>query len=123
MFKKNKLSKLLVALILGILAFASVNTLSSCRKNKDCTAVITVIDTAGAVLNNASVRLYYDPNNGNQKFIETTQATDASGKTTFVFKLQAIFDTDITYGGKTAKKAGIVMLEPGSTVSKTFTFK
>ncbi len=122
MLKKNKLSKLLVALILCFLAFASVNTLSSCRKNKDCTAIITVIDTAGAVLNNASVRLYYDPNNG-KGFVESTQATDASGKTTFVFKLQAIFDTDITYGGKTAKKAGIVMLEPGATVSKTLTFK
>ena len=49
--------------------------------------------------------------------------TGKAVQTTFVFKLQAIFDVDVTYSGKTATKAGIVTLQPGSSVSKTITFK
>lgn len=120
--KKIKVYYLLSTLVLGALAAIVISPLSSCQKNSDCTAVITVIDTVGAPLAGASVRLYYDPKNGKTP-IESTQATDGSGKTTFVFKLQAIFDVDVTYLGKTAVKAGIVTLQPGSSVSKTITFK
>jgi hypothetical protein len=120
--KKIKAHYLLSILALGILASMLLSPLASCQKNADCTAVITVIDTVGNTLPGASVRLYYDPGNG-KKFVESTQATDGVGKTTFVFKLQAIFDVDVTYLGKLSKKAGIVTLQPGSSVSKTITFK
>ncbi len=122
LLKKINAFHLLSVIVLGLLAFTFVFPLSSCQKNSDCTAVVTIIDTVGTPLASASVRLYYDPKNG-KKFVESTQATDGSGKTTFVFKLQAIFDVDVTYGGKTAVKAGIVTLQPGSSVSKTITFK
>lgn len=122
LYKKIKLHFLFTALVLTTLAFTFISPLSSCQKNSECTAVITVVDTVGSTLSGASVRLYYDPKNG-KGFVESTQSTDGSGKTTFVFKLQAIFDVDVTYSGKTASKAGIVTLQPGSSVSKTITFK
>lgn len=120
LFKKFKAYYLLASIILGAVAFTF--PLSSCQKNSDCTAVVTIVDTVGTHLSGASVRLYYDPKNG-KGFVQSTQTTDGSGKTTFVFKLQAIFDVDVTYGGKTAVKAGIVTLDPGNSVSKTITFK
>lgn len=121
--KKTTIYKLLSTIIaLVALTIGLISPLSSCRKNTDCTAVVTVVDSVGATLSGASVRLYYDPKNG-KGFVESTQSTDGSGKTTFVFKLQAIFDVDVTHSGNTATKAGIVTLQPGSSVSKTITFK
>jgi len=119
---KIKAYYLLSSFIIVALVATIISPLTSCQKNSDCTAVITVIDSVGATLSGASVRLYFDSKNG-KGFIESTQVTDGSGNTTFVFKLQAIFDVDVTYKGKTAAKAGIVTLQPGSSVSKTVTFK
>ncbi|MCC6690967.1 MAG: hypothetical protein IT235_05495 [Bacteroidia bacterium] len=118
---RKKIKVFGIVILMG-LAVLLVCPFFSCQKNSDCTAVITVIDTVGNTCAGASVRLYYDPGNG-KGFVQSTQTTDGVGKTTFVFKLQAIFDVDVTFQAKLAKKAGIVTLQPGESVSKTITWK
>lgn len=120
----NNLIKKHTLFLALFIALGCVFGLSSCSKNAECTAVITVVDTAAKPLSGASVKLYYAPPAGSSATpVTTVQSTDGSGKTTFVFKLQAIFDIDVTYTGTTATKVGVIKLEPGETVNKTVVFK
>lgn len=97
------------------LVFSLVFT-TACRKNTECKATVTVIDRAtGNVVPSVKVRLY--ANIAPKGQVEDIQTTDGSGKAYFNFKLQAIFDVEIT--GKTCDGGCIVKLEPGKNVEQT----
>ena len=121
--KKIKGYQLLAALILGFMAITLLFPLSSCEKNGDCTAVITIVDSVkGLPLPNAAVTLTYLVPSTGKTNISNSQNTDGGGSTTFVIKLQAIYDVVVIYGGRKFT-VGIIKLEPGQTVSQTYTFK
>lgn len=106
-----------VALILG-------STVTSCKKDTECTAVITVLDTAGAPVAGASIRVYSTLASTKDQLQEQTLISDTKGSATFVFKYQAILDIAATnstlFPGDTAK--GLVKLEPGETVKEEVQF-
>lgn len=108
--------------LLFIVAFAFVFS-SSCKKNKDCDAVITVIDgTNSAPIYGATVHLYPPPSqNPTLDIQEQTGITDAAGTVTFTFKLPAILQADATPPSTLSLKPGgqLVKLEEGKQVSKT----
>lgn len=110
--------------ILAAIAFVSALASSSCKKETDCTAVITVLDTAGLPVSGASIKLFSTLATTNSQLQEQTLTADSKGEATFVFKHQAILDiaaTHITlFPGDTAK--GLVKLEPGQTVKETVEF-
>lgn len=113
---KNNSYKLVAVLALF---FAFVFTYSSCKKNKDCDAVINVTDDSlGIPVSGAIVHMYPPPSSANLNIQDQTAVTDASGSVTFTFKLPAILQADVT-----SKKYGIggalVKLEEGRQVSKT----
>lgn len=98
--------------------FLGIFSTSSCKKETDCTAIVTITDTNGVAVPN--VNLYVGPPApipAGQTAIEQTGLTDASGKATFVFKLEATMD--ITASIDTRSGNGIVTLKPGETVEKT----
>ena len=68
------------------LAIVLLSSLNSCYKKKDTIARITVLDSAGAAVPSAEVRLYYDddgnPDNNN---IDQTATTNVSGTASFNF--------------------------------------
>lgn len=115
------LSKLLPIVAVAVLLAGAF--LSGCKKNTECTAVVTVLDSAtGNPVSGASVRLYASISKSGYSNLEETSTTDGSGKVTMVFKLQAIFDIDVTKGGVTKAKRGVIKLEPGQTVEKDVRF-
>ena len=120
MFKINSSDFRFWIFCIGIVT--AVFFLPACRKNTECTATITVFDTTGKVISGASVRLYTGVAKSGYSNIEQSVVTDAGGQAVFVFKLQGIFDIDVTKGGVTKIKAGVVKLEPGKSVSKDVTF-
>ncbi len=121
--KKIKKVGLLSTLILSGLLLSFLYSLPSCQKNMDCKAVITILDTLSRPCANAAVSLQYNTvSAGPQTTTVTTQNTDGTGTTTFIFKEPAIYDVDVTYKGK-RDTLGIIKLVQGSTVSQTFTFR
>ncbi len=103
----------LIATVLLVFSFVFA---TSCRKNTECKATVTVIDRAtGKVVPSVKVRLY--ANIAPKGQVEDIQTTASDGKATFTFKLQAIFDIEVT--GKTCDGGCIVKLEPGKTVEQT----
>lgn len=115
MTKKNYTESAIFSLI--ILAFLAVSY-SSCKKDQSCDAVVTVISTgsSGAPEPGAKVRLWANiPNKPGQ--VEASGVTDGSGKCYFNFKLQAIFNVDVT--GIGGNGSGIIKLEPGKKVETT----
>ncbi len=100
-----------------IVAFLAVSY-SACKKDQSCDAVVTVVSTGngGAPEAGAFVRLWANiPSN--QGDVEATGVTDGSGKCYFNFKLQAIFNVDVT--GIGGNGSGIIKLEPGKKVETT----
>lgn len=101
-----------------VLACVIIGTLFSvsCRKNKECTGIITVVtkDTAaGAPLvpvMGATVQLAYG--NLNEKSV-----TDSEGRATFILKLPATPNVYCSKGALIGQS--YIKLEPGETVEKT----
>ena len=113
---KNNPYKLVVVLALF---FAYVFIYSSCKKNKDCDAVINVTDDSlGIPVSGATVHMYPPPASANLNIQDQTGVTDASGSVTFTFKLPAILQADVT-SNQFGKGGGLVKLEEGRQVSKT----
>jgi hypothetical protein len=110
--------------VLAAIAFVLALTSTSCKKDTDCTAVITVLDTAGVPVSGASIRLFSSLATTNSQLQEQILVADSKGEATFVFKHQAILDITATHSllfpGDTAK--GLVKLEPGETVRETVEF-
>lgn len=71
-------------LFLGLMTLMSL--VSSCYKEKDTTAVITVLDVANVPVPGAEVKLYYKfatDSLGTDLRLDKTATTDASGKANF----------------------------------------
>ncbi len=111
-------------LLAAISLLATSLFLGSCRKNTECTATVTVTDAStGLPVSGASVRLYASISKSGYSNIEQTVVTDAGGQAVFVFKLEGIFDIDITHTSKGTKtKLGVVKLESGKSVSKDVSY-
>ena len=100
------------------LAFALVFS-SSCKRNKECDAVINVVDdSTGAPISGATVHMYPPPTSANLTIQDQTNATDASGSVSFHFKLPAILQADVKAGVR-GNGSALVKLEEGKQVSKT----
>ena len=90
----------------------------SCRKkDTTCSTTITVTDVSSARIQGAKVLLYATLTGGGTGDIKDSTLTDASGQAQFHFKLQAIFNVEVSKGALTG--TGIVKLEPGENVEKT----
>ena len=99
--------------------FIVCGTQSSCHKeNTNCTAVVTVLDSAGAnPISGCAVKLYAPHGQ-----VQGNGTTNAAGTVSFTFTLPAIFNISATKGlGQldTLKGSGIIQLQIGSTVSAT----
>jgi hypothetical protein len=103
--------------ILAALAFVFSLSTPACKKNTECTAVITVLDTASKPVPGASIRLYSTLATPTTMLQDQTLVADSKGEATFVFKYQAILDIEVTSTFGTA--TGLVKLEPGETVHET----
>ena len=100
-----------------IVAFVAVSY-SACKKDQSCDGVITVVSlgNGGAPEAGAFVRLWANIT-GKPGQVEASGITDGSGKAYFNFKLQAIFNVDVT--GMNGNGQGIIKLEPGKKVEST----
>lgn len=113
---KNLSLKKAVFPILAAFAFIYSLSATSCKKETDCTAVITVLDTAGVAVPGASIKLYSSLPGATLQ--EQTLPSDSKGQATFVFKHQAILDIEVTHT-QFGVVEGIVKLEVGETVHET----
>ena len=110
-----------------VMLFAAISVLNtSCAKETQCDAVITVIDTVGNPVVGATVTL--DCNNcpspppGSSSTLQTgDQTTDASGRASFTFKYEAVLDITVTSVNPAGTATGIIKLEAGKTTEKTVT--
>jgi len=118
---KSKFHKILLPLFFTV-AFAFIFS-SSCKRNKDCDVVITIIDgTNDAPVYGATVHMFPPPSQKPPLDIQDqTSITDASGMATFTFKLPAILQADVTPPTTYTLNSGgaLVKLEEGKQVSKT----
>jgi hypothetical protein len=98
---------------------------SSCKKNKDAKAVITVLkdsvnfvtgDTIQVAAVHATVRFYLDQIGA--EHIDTNIFTGTSGKAEFVWFEDVIIQYDVVYGTYTNLE-NYIILEQGETVEKT----
>lgn len=96
---------------------------SSCRRNKDCDLVLTVVDgsTNGPVV---GAQVDIAPNqtgaNGTLQIQVQSSTTDAAGVATFTFKLPAILSATVTPPSPYLVPAPtLVKLEEGRSVSKS----
>jgi len=89
---------------------------TSCAKETDCSAVVTVLDTVATPIVGATVRLDYQ-GGGLQS---DQQTTDASGRASFTFKYEAVLDITVTHP-QHPTTTGIIKLEAGRTVNETIT--
>lgn len=104
-------------LAIVLLVFATSNI--GCLRETDCTAVITVVyASTGQPVVGATVKLDCStcPQTGTLQ--EDQQITDGSGKTNHVFRYPAVLDVTITSPAGGAN--GVIKLEEGETVEKTF---
>jgi hypothetical protein len=115
--------KLFIASI--AIAFLTVTLSSSCEKKTDCKLTIKTIDEKGFVYPNAKVKLFANVKNSTGATVEADikaeGSSDASGVSTYTFKLPAILDIKCeldTMGG-----IGIIKLEEGKSVEKVITMK
>jgi len=112
-------------LILICLAFISLITISSCKKTKDCEAIITVVDTLGRPVAAAKVVLRQDsvvnPQTGVRADIFDEEFTTSNGEAIFKFKWEAVLNVEVTSLTTSAKD--YIRLEQSETVRKTVTVK
>ncbi len=112
---------------LATFAFTNVG----CDKNTDCKATIVVLDSTGAFVGNANVKLFANvkagnpPNNNYVADVKADGVTDESGSVKFTFKLPAIFDIKATkvVGTRTLTGTGIIKLEEGKGTEKEVTIR
>jgi hypothetical protein len=97
-----------------MMLFVVASTSTSCKKDKTCHGKVSVVDTNGAAVASATVKLSAPSVNGDVVY---QSVTDGSGDVTFDVKLPAIFDvvaTKPTYPGMAG--VGVLRLdEPGKS--------
>lgn len=120
--------KHLLFIISGFAFSMILFTTTSCDKNTDCKATITVVDSTGFV-GNARVKLFANvKSSSGQTFVGDVKAdgvTDDAGTVKFTFKLPAIFDISAVrvVGTKTLTGTAIIKLEEGKGIDKQVTIK
>lgn len=113
--------------VFGVIVLFSVVmfTASSCKKNRDAKAVVTVLkdsvnfvtgDTVQVPAVQAIVRFYLDQVGA--EHIDTTIFTDTRGKSEFVWFEDAIIQYDVIYGSFQDLE-NFIILEQGETVEET----
>ena len=113
--------------IIGVatLILAFTITSSSCKKNKDAKAIITVVkdslnfitgDTVQVPAVQAVVRFYLDQIGA--EHIDTNIFTDTRGKAEFVWFEDAIIQYDVVYANY-SNLENFLILEQGETVERT----
>lgn len=117
----------ILVLFLSVVAVALFSVYTSCKKNTDCTAIISVIDgNTNMPIPSCSVAVH--PTQGTNTLTIQGQVgiTDGSGSASFTFKLPAILSIDVgapppptTYTVSSCTQCGLVKLEIGKTVNKT----
>ncbi len=105
--------KKLAVVVLGGILMLSV---SSCRREKDTNAIVTVVDSSESPVTNATVRLYVSSADGPvREGIDVSETTNSSGVASFNFNDLyelgqagfAVLDVDINGGAAT----GIIKIE------------
>ncbi len=107
------------------IAFLTIGLSTSCEKKTDCKLTIKTTDEKGFAFANAKVKLFANVKNSTGATVEADLkaegTSDASGTSTYTFKLPAILDVKCeldTMGG-----IGIIKLEEGKTVEKVIIMK
>ena len=113
-------------LYLNIFLFAVVCfslVIGSCKKDKKCTALITITNDQSNTVAGATVRLYYTDTNstGSSGNVDQTNITDANGQAEFTFDLEAILYIEASKD--TLSGTGIVRLTAGETSEETVLIK
>lgn len=111
-----------------LVAILTVGMMSSCRKESPTVAVITVVDTSGAVFQGAMVRLYPVPtiNPHPGITIDDTLISTIDGKATFDYTDRfnlgqagfAVLDIEVR-SGDTLHGTGIIKIEAEETSNET----
>jgi len=111
-----------------LVAILTVGMMTSCRKESPTVAIITVVDTSGAVFPGAMVRLYPVPtvNPHPGITIDDTLYSDGNGKATFDYTDRfnlgqagfAVLDIEIR-SGDTLYGTGIIKIEAEATSEET----
>lgn len=110
-------------IVLFLAAYSTVGT--SCNKETQCDAVITVLDTVGNPIVGATVKLDCNgcppPPPGSSATLQgDQQTTDGSGRASFSFQYEAVLDITVTHPTHTTTTA-ILKLEAGKTTNKDIT--
>ena len=121
MHKKDSNGQWMALMVMASFAFL---TFFSCKKSGPTIAVITVVDSLGRPVSNASVRLWQDTSHsqqtGVQSNINVSKTSDGSGKAQFEFELEAYLNIEAIKGSDSAK--GFIRLVEHETESKTVSF-
>ena len=123
---------LLIVSSIIIITFAFTNT--SCIKNTDSKATISVVDSSGIFVGNATVKLFANVKTATNGTVvadvKANGTTDDGGSVKFTFKLPAIMDITASKVVKTKSGAtltltgtGIIKLEEGKGTEKTVTIR
>jgi hypothetical protein len=124
--------KYIVLIFAGFLISAFIFSTASCKKkDTDCIASVTCVDSVGNTLINANVLLYAavksatNPATTYTADITASGVTDNDGMVKFKFQFPAIYDilATATVGTRTITGSGIIKLEEGKTSEKTVTVK
>jgi Ethanolamine utilization protein EutJ (predicted chaperonin) len=120
MKKTTSFRPILAAGLLFLLAL----TVTGCKKDTQCDAIITVLDTNGVPVAGALIKLTAVGQNGPGDVVDQ-QNTDASGQTRHSFKLPAIFNIEATTTTppRTNNNADVIRLEIGESVTKEVTIQ
>lgn len=118
----------ILSVILPFALFIGVLSMSSCKKNREVRAIITVLhdtislnladttyDTITGPVTGALVRMYSDQVGS---LIDTTIATNSSGQAEFEFEHEVILLLEVTFFGQQLDE-GYVILKEGEVVEKT----
>jgi len=97
---------------------------SSCKKDGETKAVITVNDSVGQPVAGATVVLWQDttvnPTTGVKSDVNVTKLTDSNGQAEFIFALESYLNIKATKDWRTAN--GFIRLKEHETVAKTVHF-
>lgn len=117
------MKRLLFCIVLFAVIYSGT-TLTSCKKEDDTKALITVLDTNGAPAPGVTVTLWQDtahnPVTGAQGTVRVSNVTDASGKAEFTFANEAFLNIWAIRNLDTA--FGFIRMEQYKTIEATVRF-
>lgn len=114
-------------LFIATLAFGVITLVfnSSCQKETDCKLTVTTHDALGNAIGGCTVKLFANVKTSSGATVEADLKaegiSDASGVSTYTFKLPSILDIKVVSGSLVG--VGIVKLEEGKAVEKIVVVK